>query len=109
VNTQSPNNPHHQHGPERVKRVEVYWHAVSYKQLIAYLLILGALIFAAVYFVTPGFYAAIIKRVVSDTDSDDAVAEALRSLVTIVRRGEIRGASRARAYRGGDSVVRGSS
>ena len=31
----------------------------------------------------------------SDTDSDDAVAEALRSLVTIVRRGEIRGASRA--------------
>jgi len=45
----------------------------------------------------------------SDTDSDDAVAEALRSLVTIVRRGEIRGASRARAYRGGDSVVRGSS
>jgi len=70
VNTQSPNNPHHQHGPERVKRVEVYWHAVSYKQLIAYVLILGALIFAAVYFVTPGFYAAVLKKVVSGGDSD---------------------------------------
>jgi hypothetical protein len=70
VNTQSPNSPHHQHGPERVKRVEVYWHAVSYKQLIAYVLILAALIFAAVYLVTPGFYAAVLKKVVSGGDSD---------------------------------------
>ena len=70
VSTQSPNSPHHQHGPERVKRVEVYWHAVSYKQLIAYVLILAALIFAAVYLVTPGFYAAVLKKVVSGGDSD---------------------------------------
>jgi hypothetical protein len=72
VNTQSPNNPHQQHGPERVKRVEVYWHAVSYKQLIAYVVILAAAIFAAVYLVTPGFYAAVLKRVVSGTDGEVA-------------------------------------
>jgi len=72
VNNQSPNNPHHQHGPERVKRVEVYWHAVSYKQFIAYVVILAAVIFAAVYLVTPGFYAAVLKRVVSGTDGEVA-------------------------------------
>ena len=46
LNGQSPNNP--LQGPERVKRVEVYWHAVSYKQFIAYVLIVAAIIFAAV-------------------------------------------------------------
>lgn len=73
VNSQLPNNPHHQVGPERVKRVEVYWHAVSYKTLVMSGLILVALIFASVYFVTPGFYAAVLKKVssaVSGSDSD---------------------------------------
>ena len=73
VNSQLPNNPQHQHGPERVKRVEVYWHAVSYKSLIVYSLVLVALVFGSVYFVTPGFYAAVLKKVssaVSGTDSD---------------------------------------
>lgn len=55
-----------------MKRVEVYWHAVSYKQLIAYVVILAAAIFAAVYLVTPGFYAAVLKRVVSGTDGEVA-------------------------------------
>src|SRR6266568_3669692 len=73
VNSQLPNNPQHQAGPERVKRVEVYWHAVSYKSLVLYSAILVALIFASVYFVTPGFYAAALRKVsnaVSGTDSD---------------------------------------
>ena len=74
VNSQSPNNPHHQHGPERVKRVEVYWHAVSYKSLILYGLILVALIFASFYFVTPGFYAAVLKKVSSAVSGADSEA-----------------------------------
>lgn len=69
MSSQFPNSSHHG-GPERVKRVEVYWHAVSYKQLIAYALILGALIFGAVYFVTPGFYAAVLKKVVGSADPE---------------------------------------
>jgi hypothetical protein len=75
VNSQLPNSQQHQTGPERVKRVEVYWHAVSYKSLVMYVMILVALIFASVYFVTPGFYAAVLKKVsnaVSGTGSDVA-------------------------------------
>src|SRR5258708_37936867 len=44
VITQLPNNPRHQTDPERVKLVEVNWHAVPYKQLRAYARILRALL-----------------------------------------------------------------
>src|SRR5258706_5210738 len=71
VNTQLPNNPQHQTGPERVKRVEVYWHAVTYKQLVAYALILVALIFGAAYLVTPGFYAAVLNKVTNAVGGTD--------------------------------------
>ena len=71
VNTQPPNNPQHQTGPERVKRVEVYWHAVTYKQLVAYALILVALIFGAAYLVTPGFYAAVLNKVTNAVAGTD--------------------------------------
>src|SRR5260370_14257238 len=64
VNGQLPNNPQ-QPSPERVKRVEVYWHAVSYKQLVTFVLLFIAVIFGALYFVTPGFYAAVLKKVSS--------------------------------------------
>jgi len=73
VNSQSPNNSQHQHGPERVKRVEVYWHAVSYRRLGIYSAVAVAVIFASVYLVTPGFYAAVLKKVtnaVSGSDTD---------------------------------------
>jgi hypothetical protein len=62
VNSHSPIDPH-QHSPERVKRVEVYWHAVSYKRLILYVLIVAGVIFASVYLVTPGFYASVLNKV----------------------------------------------
>jgi len=52
----------------------VYWHAVSYKSLVAYSLILIALIFASVYFVTPGFYAAVLKKVSSAVSGADSEA-----------------------------------
>jgi hypothetical protein len=72
VNSQLPNNPGQYQGPERVKRVEVYWHAVSYKQLISYVLIAAAVIFGAVYFVTPGFYAAVLKKVSNAVSGGDS-------------------------------------
>jgi hypothetical protein len=74
VNSQLPINPQHQHGPERVKRVEVYWHAVSYKQLVSFVLLIIAGIFGAVYFVTPGFYAAVVKKVSSAVGGGDSEA-----------------------------------
>jgi len=59
VNSHLQNEARRKHGPERVKRVEVYWHAVTYKTLIVYGLLVGAAIFGAAYFATPGFYAAV--------------------------------------------------
>jgi hypothetical protein len=74
VNSQLPNNQQQYQGPERVKRVEVYWHAVSYKQLVGIILLIIAVIFGAVYFVTPGFYAAVMKKVSSAVVGGDTEA-----------------------------------
>ena len=74
MNSQSPNNSHHQPGPERVKRVEVYWHAVSYRRLGIYGAVAAAVIFASVYLVTPGFYAAVLKKVTSAVSGSDTDA-----------------------------------
>ena len=62
-----------------MKRVEVYWHAVTYKTLILYGLILGGAIFAAIYFATPGFYAAVLKKVNSAVSGGDAEVTPLAS------------------------------
>ncbi len=74
MNSQYSNNPRQQAGPERVKRVEVYWHAVSYKQLIAYALIGLLLIVGALYFVSPSFYQALIKKVVAASAPEETIA-----------------------------------
>jgi hypothetical protein len=79
VSTQLQNDPRHVQGPERVKRVEVYWHAVTYKTLLLYGVILAAAIFAAVYFVTPGFYAAVLKKVNSAVGGNDTEVTPLAS------------------------------
>jgi hypothetical protein len=79
VNSQLQNDPRRVQGPERVKRVEVYWHAVTYKTLILYGLVLAALVFAAVYFVTPGFYAAVLKKVSNAVGGGDGDAVPLTS------------------------------
>ena len=52
--------------------MEVYWHAVSYKQLVGFVLLIVALIFGAVYFVTPGFYAAVVKKVSNAVGGGDS-------------------------------------
>jgi hypothetical protein len=71
VNSQLQNDPRRALNPEKVKRVEVYWHAVTYKTLIAYGLLLAPAIFSAVYFVTPGFYAAVARKVSSAVGGTD--------------------------------------
>jgi hypothetical protein len=79
VNSQLQNDPRRVHSPEKVKRVEVYWHAVTYKTLILYGLVLAALIFAAAYFVTPSFYAAVLKKVSNAVGGGDGDAVPLTS------------------------------
>jgi hypothetical protein len=72
VNNRLPNDPRRLYGPEKVKRVEVYWHAVTYKTLIVYGLLIGGAIFGAAYFATPRFYAAVLKKVVGAADPETA-------------------------------------
>jgi len=47
----------------KVQRVEVYWHAVSYKTVALILLLAAALIFVSIYFVFPNVYAYVVKKV----------------------------------------------
>lgn len=69
---QTPNNPASQRAPEKIKRVEVYWHAVSYKSLALLVLAIIAAIFGAVYFVTPGFYANVMNKVTNAVNGGDS-------------------------------------
>ena len=52
MSTQTPNDPNH----PKIKRVEVYWHTVTYKTVALYSVLLAAIIFAAVYLINPSVY-----------------------------------------------------
>ena len=52
VSTQTPYDPNH----PKIKRVEVYWHTVTYKTVAVYVILLAAIIFAAVYLIDPSLY-----------------------------------------------------
>lgn len=61
MTTQGPIDPHHA-GPAKVKRVEVYWHAVTYKTVAVYAILLAALIFGAMYLISPNWYSVAIEK-----------------------------------------------
>jgi len=52
VSTQTPHDPNH----PKIKRVEVYWHTVTYKTVALYAVLLAAIIFAALYLINPSVY-----------------------------------------------------
>jgi hypothetical protein len=52
VSTQTPNDPNH----PKIKRVEVYWHTVTYKTVAVYAVLLAVIIFAALYLINPSVY-----------------------------------------------------
>jgi hypothetical protein len=56
-------DPQRQSQGNKVPRVEVYWHAVSYKTVVMALILFVALIFVSVYFVFPNVYAYVVKKV----------------------------------------------
>jgi hypothetical protein len=62
-----------QQGNNKVRRVEVYWHAVSYKTVAIFIVLVAALIFVSVYFVFPSVYAFVankIEHAVTTPDTD---------------------------------------
>ena len=52
VSTQTPYDPNH----PKIKRVEVYWHTVTYKTVAAYTVLVAVILFAALYLINPSVY-----------------------------------------------------
>lgn len=58
VSTPTPHDPNH----PKIKRVEVYWHTVTYKTVAVYAVLLTAIVFAAIYLIDPNLYTQAYDR-----------------------------------------------
>jgi hypothetical protein len=71
VSTQTPHDPNH----PKIKRVEVYWHTVTYKTVAVYAILIGAIVFAAVYLVNPSVYTHAYEAWAKTVSGGDSGAE----------------------------------
>src|SRR6202162_3815052 len=63
--------------PPKIHRVEVEWHAVTYKTLIIYGLLIAAIVLAGMFIVFPSMYSAVTRKIstaIESNDSDNATA-----------------------------------
>jgi FecR protein len=63
--------------PPKIHRVEVEWHAVTYKTVIIYGLLVAAIVLAGTFIVFPNLYSAVthkISRAIASNDSENASA-----------------------------------
>jgi hypothetical protein len=80
VPTQTPIEPPGSQGPAappKIHRVEVQWHAVTYKTVIIYGLLIVAIVVAGLFIVFPSMYSAVshkISTAIASNDSGDAPA-----------------------------------
>jgi hypothetical protein len=61
--------------PPKIHRIEVQWHAVTYKTVIVYGLLLGAIILAGMFIVFPSLYSAVTRKIstaIASNDSENA-------------------------------------
>jgi hypothetical protein len=73
VQTQTPIDPHRSTDP-KIHRVEVYWHAVTYKTVILYSLLSVAILLAGSYIVFPESYASVFHKISTAVASSDGDA-----------------------------------
>jgi len=73
VSTQTPYDPNH----PKIKRVEVYWHTVTYKTVAVYVILLAAIIFAAIYLIDPNLYTKAYKTWAKTVGADDSGGESI--------------------------------
>jgi len=57
--------------PPKIHRVEVEWHAVTYKTLIIYGLLIAAIILAGMFIVFPSMYSAVTRKISTAIESND--------------------------------------
>jgi hypothetical protein len=80
VLTQTPIEPPGPRGPAappKIHRVEVQWHAVTYKTVIIYGLLLATIVLAGMFIVFPSTYLAVTRRIstaIASNDNGDAPA-----------------------------------
>ena len=71
VSTQTPHDPNH----PKIKRVEVYWHTVTYKTVAVYAVLIAAIVFAALYLIDPSLYTKAYKTWAKTVGADDSGSE----------------------------------
>ncbi len=57
--------------PPKIHRVEVQWHAVTYKTVIVYGLLIAAIILAGMFILFPSLYSAVTRKISTAIDSND--------------------------------------
>ena len=65
-----PNRPIEAAAPPKIHRVEVEWHAVTYKTVIVYALLLIAIILAGTFILFPNFYSAVTRKISTITSNE---------------------------------------
>lgn len=78
MTTQTPSDPKHVQAHQKGPRVEVYWKAVTYKTVIAYVLLALAIISAGLYLAKPDLYQVVLKKLdkaVSDPENEAQAAD----------------------------------
>lgn len=73
VSTQTPHDPNH----PKIKRVEVYWHTVTYKTVAVYVILLAAIVFAAIYLINPNLYTAAYDKLNKSIGNGDSEATSI--------------------------------
>jgi len=57
--------------PPKIHRVEVQWHAVTYKTVIVYGLLIAAIILAGMFILFPSLYSAVTRKISTAIDTND--------------------------------------
>ncbi len=79
VPTQTPIDPRRTSDTatnQKIPRVEVYWHAVTYKTVAVYIILAAAIVFGVLYVASPNLYQNTIKKISTAIDNSDSEAVA---------------------------------
>jgi hypothetical protein len=83
VSTQTPHDPNH----PKIKRVEVYWHTVTYKTVAIYAVLIAAIVFAALYLINPSVYThaydAWVRTVAGGDSSGEPITQTQAKFVNL--------------------------
>src|SRR5271156_436797 len=63
-------------GKPKIQKVEVYWHSVTYKTVVIWVLLLVAIILGATYLIFPGASGSVLGKIANTLSRPDAPASA---------------------------------